>query len=518
MATIRRQATDRTVTDPILSARSITKRFPGVLALDSVDLELLPGEVHALVGENGAGKSTLIKVLGGQHQPTSGAIEVRGSAMTFADPLQSQEAGISVINQEFNLIPQLSIASNIFLGREPRRRGGLIDWPRVNESAAKVLRELGLETKPELRVEYLSVADKQLVEVAKALSQDFSVMIMDEPTAALNSAEVDRLFEIVADLRGRGVGVLYVSHRLSEIFRIADRVTVLRDGRRVGTQPIGDLTERDVITMMLGRELQDHEVHKAETPTSQPALQTQGLTARGGLGPLSFDVHYGEVLGVAGLVGSGRSELMRALFGLIQPNAGEIVIDGRSVRLPDPTAALREGIIMLPEDRKAEGIFPDLDVRENLVVTRSRAAEPAFRRAVLDTKAERSAWERVQQLFAVRAHSPKQLISTLSGGNQQKVMLGRALVEDARILLLNEPTRGVDVGTKVEIHELVRDLAREGNAVVVSSSDVPELNKVSDRCLVLSRGHITGTLQGNSLTEDNILAHAVSGGSAEVQA
>ncbi len=497
------------MTEPILSAQHITKRFPGVLALDDVDLELQPGEVHALVGENGAGKSTLIKVLGGQHEPTSGTIEVRGETATFADPLQSQQAGISVINQEFNLIPQLSIATNIFLGREPRRRGGFIDWPLVKRRATELLSELGLETKPDLRVEYLSVADKQLVEVAKALSQDFRVMIMDEPTAALNSAEVDRLFEIVAELRERGVAVLYVSHRLSEIFRIADRVTVLRDGRRVDTRPIGELTERDVITMMLGRELVDHEVHKSVASETRPALAVRDLTARGGLGPLTFDVHYGEVLGVAGLVGSGRSELMRTLFGILRRSGGEVELDGKPVALDNPTAALGEGIFMLPEDRKTEGIFPDLDVQENLVVTRPRTDERALRRAILDNRAERSAWTRVQELFAVRAHSPDQLISTLSGGNQQKVMLGRALVSEARILLLNEPSRGVDVGTKVEIHELIRDLAREGNAVIVSSSDVPELDKVSDRCLVLSAGHITGMLQGSSLNEDNILACAV---------
>ena len=497
------------MTDPILVAEHITKRFPGVLALDDVDLELQPGEVHALVGENGAGKSTLIKVLGGQHEPTAGQILVRGEAVTFHDPQQSQRAGISVINQEFNLIPQLSIAGNIFLGREPRRRGGLIDWPVINRRAGEMLSELGLETKPDLRVEFLSVADKQLVEVAKALSQDFSVMIMDEPTAALNSAEVDRLFEIVAQLRGRGVAVLYVSHRLSEIFRVADRVTVLRDGRRVDTQPIGELTERDIITMMLGRELVDHAVQKSIAPEGRPALAVRDLTAKGGLGPLTFDVHYGEVLGVAGLVGSGRSELMRTIFGLAHRNGGEVELDGRPIDLKSPTEALRAGIFMLPEDRKVEGIFPDLDVEENLVTTRARADESALRRALIDSGAEKSAYLRIQDIFAVRARSPKQLISTLSGGNQQKVMLGRALVSEARILLLNEPTRGVDVGTKVEIHDLIRGLAREGHAVIVSSSDVPELDAVSDRCLVLGRGRITGLLEGTNLNEDSILACAV---------
>jgi ABC-type sugar transport system ATPase subunit len=495
--------------EPILEARQISKRFPGVLALDAVDLELLPGEVHALVGENGAGKSTLIKIIAGQHPPTSGSLHMNGREVQFDDPLQSQRAGISVINQEFNLIPELAIATNIFLGREPTRAGGLIDWPRVNRESAELLSGLGLDIRPTLRVEYLSVADRQLVEVAKALSQEFRVMVMDEPTAALNSAEVDRLFEIILELRGRGVAVLYVSHRLSEIFRIADRVTVLRDGRRVGTRPISEVTERDVITMMLGRELEEGEITKAPPSEAKPALAVRDLAARGGLGPLSFDVHHGEVLGLAGLVGSGRSELMRTLFGIARPKGGEILVDGDPVVLKDPTHALAHGVFMLPEDRKVEGIFPDLDVRENLVITRTREEERPLQRAFIDRRIEDVEYRRVQELFAVRAHSPEQLITTLSGGNQQKVMLGRALTSQARVLLLNEPTRGVDVGSKAEIHELIRGLARQGKAVVVSSSDVPELDKVSDRCLVLSAGLITGMLEGANLTEDNILACAV---------
>ena len=432
-----------------------------------------------------------------------------GREVRFDDPMQSQRAGISVINQEFNLIPQLTVAANIYLGREPRGRGGLMDWRHVNGSAARILRELGLETRPEQRVEYLSVADKQLVEVAKALSQDFRVMIMDEPTATLNGAEVDRLFAIIGDLRGRGVAVLYVSHRLSEIFRIADRVTVLRDGRRVDTRPVAGLTESQVITMMLGRELETLEVHKTAPSAATPALAVRDLTTRSGLGPLAFELHYGEVLGVAGLVGSGRAELMRTLFGISPRSGGEVLLDGRPVELRDASQGLRAGLFMLPEDRKVEGIYPDLDVLDNLVIMRHRGGEPAFRRAFIDGAAEQREYARLRELFEVRAHSPGQLVDTLSGGNQQKIVLGRALVSKARILLLNEPTRGVDVGTKLEIHELIRRLAQEGHAVMVSSSDVPELDRVSDRCLVLSAGQLVATLQGPSLSEDAILACAV---------
>ncbi len=501
---------------PILEARQISKQFPGVLALDRVDLDLIPGEVHALVGENGAGKSTLIKILAGQYQPTAGTIHLNGAPVHFDNPMQSQAAGISVINQEFNLIPELSIAENIFLGREPRLRTGLIDWKTMNARAAQLLQELGLAVSPKLRAQYLTVGDLQLVEVAKALSHDFQVMIMDEPTAALNSAEVERLFGIIDSLRARGVVVLYVSHRLSEIFRIADRVTVLRDGRRVDTRAIKDVTENDVITMMLGRELADYEVEKGAEVEERAALSVRGLTVLGAFTDVSFDLHYGEVLGIAGLIGSGRSELMRALFGLLSPSAGTITIDGRTTRIGSAMQALREGIFMLPEDRKAEGIFPDLNVLDNLLLKRPRPNENALARLFLAMGAERKQYQSIREKLSIRAHSPTQLISTLSGGNQQKVLLGRALVSEARILLLNEPSRGVDVGTKVEIHELIRRVAEEHRAVVVSSSDVPELVKVSDRCLVMSGGRIAAVLEGAQVTEDNILARAVAHRQAEV--
>jgi ABC-type sugar transport system ATPase subunit len=495
--------------EPILEVKQITKQFPGVLALDHVDLELIPGEVHALVGENGAGKSTLIKIIAGQYQATSGTLVMNGKTVQFDNPLQSQSAGISVINQEFNLIPQLSIAENIFLGREPRLKTGLVDWKKMNARSAELLAELGLSLSPRLRVEYLSVGDLQLVEVAKALSRDFRVMIMDEPTAALNSAEVERLFSIIDSLRQRGVVVLYVSHRLSEIFRIADRVTVLRDGRRVDTRAVQGLTENDIITMMLGRELADYVVEKGADPEGRPALSVRDLTVPPTLRGASLDLHYGEVLGIAGLIGSGRSELMRALFGIQSPSGGEIAIDGKPTVIRNAMQALREGIFMLPEDRKLEGIFPDLDVIDNLVIKRPRYDESALARFFLALSAERSKYQEIRDKLSIKAHSRAQLVSTLSGGNQQKVLLGRALVSQARILLLNEPSRGVDVGTKVEIHELIRQMAQEHRAVIVSSSDVPELVKVSDRCIVMSAGHVAAVLEGSQITEDNILACAV---------
>lgn len=496
--------------EPILVAQKISKQFPGVRALDSVDIDLLPGEVHALVGENGAGKSTLIKIFGGLHRPNAGSILLNGQPVHFDTPLHSQAAGISVITQEFNLVPQLTVAENIFLGREPVLATGLIDWKTINARSTQTIQELGMQIPSTQRVEYLSVADKQLVEISKALSREFRVMIMDEPTAALNSAEVERLFEIVAELRKRNVAILYVSHRLGEIFRIADRVTVLRDGKKVGSRAIQDLTEKDVITMMLGRELGERAIERTLSDTNQAAaISVRDLSVSGSLEKVSFGLHYGEVLGCAGLIGSGRSELVRTLFGLLPGFEGEIRINAEPVFLKNPSEALQRGVFMLPEDRKVEGLFPDLSVHENILIKGVKTATGGLARFFLAQTAEKNRYKEIRDFLSIRAHAPFQVISTLSGGNQQKALFGRALVGQFKILLLNEPTRGVDIGTKMEIHDLIRQLARDGHAVLVSSSDVPEIVKVSDRCMVLSAGRITGMLVGEHVNEDHILACAV---------
>lgn len=492
-------------------ANKISKQFPGTKALNGVDFNMIPGEVHALIGENGAGKSTLIKILSGLLRPTSGRIQLDGKTVHFDNPHQAQVAGISVITQEFNLVPQLTVAENIFLGREPKRRSGLIDWNTINSRSTKLLQEVGLEVSPTQLLEYLNVADRQLVEIAKALSREFRYIIMDEPTATLNAVEVERLFAIIRRLRQSGTGILYVSHRLNEIFCIADRVTVLRDGVKVGTRLIKKMTEDDAITMMMGRELKESSIgneQEKRDKTREPALSVRNLTVSRALSGISFDLHYGEVLGCAGLVGSGRSVLLYVIFGLLHKSGGEILVDGRPVSLMNVADAIREGIFMLPEDRKVEGIFPDLNVLENLIINAHRA-DNVFIRFLIDKKAEKEKYNRVQDSLAIRAYSTSQIISTLSGGNQQKVLLGRAFVTQFRILLLNEPTRGVDVGTKIEIHELIRKMAREGHAILVSSSDVLELTKVSDRCLILKAGRVGGLLVNKQITEDNILAYSV---------
>jgi ABC-type sugar transport system ATPase subunit len=494
---------------PVLSLTGISKQFPGVRALDGVDFNLFAGEVHALMGENGAGKSTLINIISGLLHPTSGQIFLAGQEVVFANAVQAQKAGLSTITQEFNLVPQLTVAENIFLGREPRRRTGLLNWPEIKQRASEVLNQLGLNVPLNQRVGYLSVGDRQMVEIAKALSKDFRIITMDEPTAALNATEVARLFEIIKRLKQQGIAILYVSHHLREIFQIADRVTVLRDGRRVDTRRLAEVTENDVVTMMLGRALQmEATIYEPIVASEKAALTVKNITVPGFLSDISFDLHAGEVMGCAGLIGSGRYELTRALFGLERISQGEVEISGRPALLKSSNDAMRYSIYMLPEERKVEGIFPDLTVRENLVISAKRL----FRRLtqlLIDANEEEEQYEKMRSLLHIRASGSAQRITKLSGGNQQKVMLGRVLMSNARILLLNEPTRGVDVAARAEIHAAIRKLAQTGYAILVSSSDIPELVIVSDRCLVLNAGRATGMLNRAQINEDNITALAI---------
>ena len=499
---------------PILRLSRITKRFPGVTALDEVDCEFAAGEVHAVMGENGAGKSTLVNVISGLIRPTSGMILIDEKEVRFNSSLDSQRASISTITQEFNLVPKLTVAENIFLGREPVTRAGTLNWSEIHRRAGSILAELGLNVPLNQRVEYLNVGDRQLVEVAKALSLDFRVITMDEPTAALNASEVDRLFEIIRRLKARGIAILYVSHRLNEIFRIADRVTVLRDGKRVATRAMQELDEKSIVGMMLGREIDLGQTPKEQQAVGEdrlPILSISELTIPGVIKKVSFDLRRGEVLGCAGLIGSGRDELTRVLFGLTSYSAGTISLEGRPLVLRSPLDAMREGIYMLPEDRKIEGIFPDLTVLENLVINnrRSSSSRPAGLGAFIDPSDEQTAYDSIRNTLNIRAQSPGQLIGKLSGGNQQKVMIGRALVSNSRILFLNEPTRGVDIGTRLEIHSLIRKLAKDGISIFVSSSDVPELVSVSDRCLVLSAGENAGLLAKEDISEQHITALAI---------
>jgi ribose transport system ATP-binding protein len=461
------------------------------------------------MGENGAGKSTLINIISGLLHPTSGKICVAGEEVILAGAIQAQKVGISTITQEFNLVPELTVAENIFLGREPTTRMGLLNWRKIKSRAAEVLDELGLNVPLGQRVAYLSVGDRQMVEIAKALSMEFRIITMDEPTAALNATEVARLFDIIERLKRRRIAVLYVSHRLNEIFQIADRVTVLRDGKRVDTRRLGELSEDDVVTMMLGRALKkEAAIYQAIEVSEKAVLSVNNLTVPGFVANVSFDLHVGEVMGCAGLVGSGRYELTCALFGLLRISSGEVTINGRLVRISSCNAAMRRGIYMLPEERKVEGIFPDLTVRENLLISSKRLFQ-RFSELLINGNDEEGQYQGMRESLDIRASSSAQKITKLSGGNQQKVMLGRALMSNSRILLLNEPTRGVDVGTRVEIHAAIRKLAQSGYAIIVSSSDIAELINVSDRCLVLSAGRTKGLLDRAHISEDNITALAI---------
>jgi ribose transport system ATP-binding protein len=490
------------VNPPILAIRQLSRRFPGVLALDGVDFDILPGEVHALVGENGAGKSTLIGILAGVLQPSGGQILVDGQPVTFADPLSSQHAGISVIFQEFNLLPHLSVAENVFVTREPRH-GPIIDWETMNRNTRHILQTLNLDIDPATLVSHLAVSQQQLVEIARALSVKARVIIMDEPTAALNEREVVRLLEIVRSLAASGVSVIYVSHRLAEVFSVADRITVLRDGRHIQTTLRADTTEQQVVAAMVGRELV-HLKRPNRTP-SDIVLETRNLVVDDGLvRNVSFSLRRGEVLALAGLMGSGCSELMEGLFGLRKITDGSVSLAGKPLRVENPRAAIRTGIGFVPEDRKTSGLLPDLSVTHNLTIGALPRLFPSVL-GVLDLANERRATLDYQRHLNIRFSRPEQRISGLSGGNQQKVILARALEEKCRVLLLAEPTRGVDVGAKAEIYALIDQLVGKGIAIILQTSELPELIRLADRCIVFVAGEPRGELSGNQVTQEAVM-------------
>jgi ABC-type sugar transport system ATPase subunit len=484
---------------PRLQIDELSRHFPGVLALDRVSFDVAPGEVHALVGENGAGKSTLINILAGVLTPSHGRILVDGEPVSFHDPNASQAAGISVIFQEFNLLPDLSVAENVFIGREPRR-GLRIDWPEMHRHTREVLAQLRLEIDSAVPVAQLSVGQQQLIEIARALSVRARVIIMDEPTAALNEREVIRLLELVRALADGGVSVIYVSHRLNEVFSVADRITVLRDGRHVSTSVRSATTERAVVAAMVGRELAVST--KPARHSGKVVLQVSDLSVEGdGARNVSFNLRSGEVLALAGLMGSGCSEVVEALFGLRRIAGGTVTFRGKAYAPSNPRAAIRSGIGLVPEDRKRSGIFPDLSVVHNLSI----GALPQWLPGLLRLSVEQRTTIDYRSKLNIRFSRPEQRILGLSGGNQQKVVLARALEEKCRILLLAEPTRGVDVGAKAEIYALVDRLIESGIGILLLTSELPELIRLADRCVVLAAGTVRGELAGEAVTQEAVM-------------
>ncbi|WP_055587125.1 sugar ABC transporter ATP-binding protein [Peterkaempfera griseoplana] len=500
--------TDPAVPPAVLEAIGVGKRFPGVVALDDVSLTLRQGEIHALVGENGAGKSTLIKVLTGVHRPDSGELRLHGQPVSFARPYEAQQAGVSTIYQEVNLVPLMSVARNIFLGREPKNRLRLIDFPRMHREAAELLAGFGVTADVRRPLGSLGVGTQQMVALARAVSVQARVVVMDEPTSALEPREVETLFRVIGELHSRQIAVLYVSHRMDELYRICDRLTVLRDGRLVHTGDLADLDRMQLVSMMLGREVAEVRRHgvtgfgEGHRADREPVLTATGLSRRHQLDDVALQLHPGEVLGLGGLLGSGRSETAKALAGALPLDSGTVTVAGRRLRRLTSAAAIRAGISLLPEDRKAEGVIPGLSVRENIVL----AAMPRLSRAGVVSRARQ---DRIVEVFMkrlrIKASSPEQKVGELSGGNQQKVLLARWLCLEPRVLLLDEPTRGIDVGAKAEVQALVDELAQEGLAVLLISSDIEELVEGADRLVVLRGGAVAGELTGDRVGEAELL-------------
>jgi len=500
-------------TEPVLEGRALVKRFPGVVALDGVDIALYPGEVHALVGENGAGKSTLIKLLTGAYRPDGGALLHRGRETAYSSPRDAQDDGISTIYQEVNLVPLMSVSRNLYLGREPRRLG-LVDSRRMEREGRQLLREYGIGVDVRAPLRSLGLGAQQMVAVARAVSTEADTVIMDEPTSSLETREVETLFRLVERLRQQGTAILYVSHRLDELFRLCHRVTVLRDGRLVHSGPLPEQSRLSLVALMLGRELREVQQHGAtafgegHATADTPVLAVSGLSRANVLHDVDLTVRPGEVVGLGGLLGAGRSETARAVAGADPVDRGEVRVNGAPVRGRTTAGAIRAGIAMLPEDRKSEGIVPGLSVRDNIAL----AALPRLSRVgVVNEKAVDRLVATFMERLRIRASSPDQKVGELSGGNQQKVLLARLLCLEPKVLLLDEPTRGIDVGAKAEVQALVEELAQQGLAVVLISSELEELVEGSDRIVVLRDGAVVEVLQGDAVDANHVMSAIASG-------
>ncbi|KQU97746.1 D-ribose transporter ATP-binding protein [Ensifer sp. Root31] len=491
----------------LLNVEGIRKEFPGVVALDDVSFRLRRGTVHALMGENGAGKSTLMKILAGIYTPDKGEVRLKGADIRLKSPLDALENGIAMIHQELNLMPFMTVAENIWIRREPKNRFGFVDHGEMRRITARLFDRLKIKLDPEIEVRHLSVANRQMVEIAKAVSYESDVLIMDEPTSALTEREVAHLFEIIRDLRSQGIGIVYITHKMNELFEIADEFSVFRDGKYIGTHASSDVTRDDIIRMMVGREITQM-FPKEEVPIGDVILSVNNLTLDGVFHDVSFDVRAGEILGIAGLVGSGRSNVAETLFGVTPASSGTIAIDGKTVSIDSPNTAIRNRMAFLTEDRKDTGCLLILDVLENMqiAVLQDRFVKAGF----VSEKDITAACEEMSRKLRVKTPNLQERIENLSGGNQQKVLIGRWLLTNPRILILDEPTRGIDVGAKAEIHRLVTELARNGVAVIMISSEMPEVLGMSDRIMVMHEGRVTGILHRAEATQIKVMELAAS--------
>jgi ribose transport system ATP-binding protein len=495
-------------TPPALAMRGITKTYPGVRALSEVDLEVHSGEVHALVGENGAGKSTLIKILAGAQPKDSGEIYIAGHLVHIHTPQQAMDLGISVIYQEFNLVPYLSVAENIFLGREPRGvLPGLVDFGTMYREAQRIIDRLDVRLNVRIPLYRLSIAQQQMVEIARATSRQSRIIVMDEPSATLTEHELQNLFGLIRQLKSEGVAIIYVSHRLEEIFQVCDRVTVLRDGHRIATADVSSTTREEIIRWMVGRELRPL-IPKETTEMREPALVVRKLRREGVLHDITLTLRRGEVLGIAGLVGAGRTELARAIFGADPVDGGEIELYGKPVRIRSPEEAIRHGIGLVTEDRKAHGLVLGMSVRENITLA-NLSAVSAY--GFIQTTCEREVARKYVNELSIKTPTIEQTVQNLSGGNQQKIVLAKWLFTNSKVLIFDEPTRGIDVGAKMEIYQLIHALSRRGVAIMMISSELPEILAMSDRILVMHEGRIVGEFSRQEATQEKIM-HLATGG------
>ena len=494
------------MSETLLQVMDVSKGFPGVQALDKVCFELKRGEVHALVGENGAGKSTLMKILSGVHRPDAGSIIFKGREVHFQNAREASAAGIGIIYQELNLVPHLTVAQNIYIGREPRTLLGYIDDRKMNVDAAELLGRLNLDIDPGIRLNQLPISKQQMVEIAKALSRDSEVLIMDEPTSALTESEIEELFKVIHDLRARGVGIIYISHRLDELKHIVDRITIFRDGRYIATSDYAAISMEEIINKMVGRTLANIFPARANVPTGTRLLEVRNIVRPGILKDISFDLFQGEILGIAGLMGAGRSELARAIFGADPIASGQVLRDGKRLKIHSPSDAIANGIAYLSENRKEEGLATKMRINENVTMANLPAVSRHF--TVISRAQELEATRTFVRDLDIRTPSLEQTVNNLSGGNQQKVVVAKWLYRDSRILIFDEPTRGIDVGAKFAIYELMEQLARRGVGVIMISSELPEILGMTDRVLVLHEGRLMATLRTRDTSQEEILNFA----------